>query len=233
MTEETHVWDPMSIEDAAELMSGVNIPWWVAGGWAIDLFLGRQTRAHGDTDILIRRDDQLVVQEHLSCKGLLLYKTQQPGLKPWLPGEFQSHPFDDIWCRWTSESPWVLQLMLLSTEGDQWVFKRDPAIRGPLEGLGLQTLSGIPYMCPHIQLLHKAKRDTLAKDQSDFDLAAPRMQPEEQRWLLSRLEGRFPDGHQWIDQLRGLLEQHLSPPGSGLNTRRSTRRRSEHREHEW
>ena len=207
MTDKAHNWDPMSVEDAADLMAGLQVPWWIAGGWAIDLFVGYHTRAHGDTDILIRRDDQLIVQAHLSGQGLLLYKTQQPGLKPWLPGEFQARPFDDIWCRWSPDSPWVLQLMLLCTDADQWVFKRDPTIRGPLEGLGLQTPTGIPYLCPHIQLLYKAKQYTLAKDQSDFDLAVPLMAPEEQRWLLSHLERRFPDGHPWIEQLKELVAQ--------------------------
>ena len=202
MTDDTHNWDPMSVEDAAGLMSGLSVPWWIAGGWAIDLFLGRQTRSHGDTDILIRRGDQLEVQAYLSGKGLLLYKTQQPGLKPWLPGEFQSRPFDDIWCRWTTDTPWVLQLMLLDTDGDQWVFKRDPSIRGPLAELGQRTAANVPYLRPHIQLLYKAKPDTLAKDQSDFDLAVPQMSRDAQAWLLRRLERRFADGHPWIPMLR-------------------------------
>ncbi len=214
MTDETYIWDPMSVEDAAELMSGVDVPWWIAGGWAIDLFLGRHTRAHGDTDILIRRDDQLAVQNHLADKGLQLYKTQQPGLKLWPHGEFIARPVDDVWCRWTPDGPWVLQLMLLFTDGDHWVFKRDSTIRGSLEDLGRQTPAGIPYMCPHIQLLYKAKRDTLAKDQSDFDLAVPRLHPEEQSWLLSHLEKRLPDCHPWIEQLKDFTAPQPSPRDS-------------------
>ena len=202
MTDDTHKWDPMSVDDAVDLMSGLNIPWWIAGGWAIDLFLGRQTRSHGDTDVLIRRDDQLEVQAYLNGKGLLLYKTQQPGLRPWLPGEFQGRPFDDIWCRWTPDTPWVLQLMLLCTDGDRWVFKRDPTIRGPLEELGQRTSSRVPYMRPHIQLFYKAKSQTLAKDQSDFDLAVPELSRGEQEWLLRHLQKRFVDGHPWIGMLR-------------------------------
>ncbi|MDP6778940.1 MAG: hypothetical protein QGI83_19460, partial [Candidatus Latescibacteria bacterium] len=77
MPDDIHNWDPMSVEDVADLMSDIDLPWWIAGGWAIDLFLERQTRDHGDTDILIRREDQLDVQAYLSRKGLLLYKTQQ------------------------------------------------------------------------------------------------------------------------------------------------------------
>ncbi len=106
MTEDVHNWEPLSVEETVDLMSGLRVPWWIAGGWAIDLFLGRQTRTHGDTDVLIRRDDQLEVQRYLADWDL--YKTQQPGLKPWPAGDFQRRPFDDIWCRRTPESPWAL-----------------------------------------------------------------------------------------------------------------------------
>ncbi|MCD4702599.1 MAG: amino acid transporter [Candidatus Aegiribacteria sp.] len=207
MNEDNHKWEPLSVEEVADMMSGLNVSWWIAGGWAIDLFLGRQTRTHGDMDVLIRRDDQLEVQRHLADWDL--YKTQQPGFKPWQTGEFQSRPFDDIWCRRTPESPWAFQIMLLDTDGDRWIFKRDPGIQGPLEGLGRYTSAGVPFMCPEIQLLYKAKPQTLAKDQSDFDLAVPCMTFKARAWLLRHLEKRFPEGHAWITVLGEMMIQHL------------------------
>ena len=33
-------------------------PWFIAGGWAIDLFLGRKTREHADVDFALSRLDQ-------------------------------------------------------------------------------------------------------------------------------------------------------------------------------
>ena len=205
MSDHHHKWAPLSVQEVADLLAGLSVPWWIAGGWAIDLFLGRQTRPHDDTDVLIRRDDQLEVQGYLS--GWDLHKTQQPGLKPWPIGEFQSRPFDDIWCRRTPESPWALQLMLLDTDGDRWVFKRDPSIQGHLETLGLYTSAGIPYMRPEIQLLYKAKPQTPRKDQSDFDLAVPRMTRKAQAQLLRHLEKTFPEGHPWMTRLRETMAQ--------------------------
>jgi Aminoglycoside-2''-adenylyltransferase len=38
-------------------MGHVSAPWWVAGGWAFDLYLGRQGRSHKDLDIGIPRRD--------------------------------------------------------------------------------------------------------------------------------------------------------------------------------
>lgn len=43
--------------DVPELLAGATVPWWVAGGCAIDLFLNAQTRPHADLDLSCFRDD--------------------------------------------------------------------------------------------------------------------------------------------------------------------------------
>lgn len=40
------------LEQAAELMKGFDRPWFIGGGWALDLAVGRQTRPHEDVEIL-------------------------------------------------------------------------------------------------------------------------------------------------------------------------------------
>ena len=37
--------------------------WFFAGGWAIDLFLGKETRKHSDIEIAILRNDQLYLKK--------------------------------------------------------------------------------------------------------------------------------------------------------------------------
>jgi hypothetical protein len=50
-------WASTRPEDAACWFSSLTVPWWIAGGWALDLFLGRQFREHGDLDVgVLRRD---------------------------------------------------------------------------------------------------------------------------------------------------------------------------------
>lgn len=46
-------------QSVASLMSGFNNSWGIAGGWAIDLFIGKETREHKDIEIAIFRKDQL------------------------------------------------------------------------------------------------------------------------------------------------------------------------------
>jgi hypothetical protein len=209
--EDIHRWDPLSVDEVTGLLSPVRFPWWIAGGWAIDLFLGRQTRSHDDTDVLVLRDDQLELQEYLTDRGWDLHKTQQPGLKPWPPGEFQNRPVNDIWCRRAPHLPWALQIMLLDTDGGRWVFRRDPSIGGPIESLGLRTSTGVPYLRPEIQLLYYAKLDSPAKNQADFDHAVPELSGEARVWLLGCLEKMFPQGHVWIPNLRREMAQPRGP----------------------
>ena len=45
------------IEAFARIMAGFPQPWYVAGGWAIDLFGGRVTRAHEDLEVAVCRRD--------------------------------------------------------------------------------------------------------------------------------------------------------------------------------
>lgn len=59
-------WDPLTPAEVAEVLRGLDPPWWLAGGWAIDLHVGRQTREHADTDVLVLRDDLPAVQQHLA-----------------------------------------------------------------------------------------------------------------------------------------------------------------------
>jgi hypothetical protein len=43
-------WTPGEV---AQPLAGLPVPWCVAAGWALDLFRGVQTRAHGDIEIAI------------------------------------------------------------------------------------------------------------------------------------------------------------------------------------
>jgi hypothetical protein len=50
-------WDPWRPGEAAQRLARVSVPWYVAGGWALDLFRGEQTREHGDLEIAVPAPD--------------------------------------------------------------------------------------------------------------------------------------------------------------------------------
>jgi hypothetical protein len=60
-------------------------PWWIAGGYAIELAIGRPVRDHGDIDVMVLSHDQIRVQEALH--GWQWWAGDPPGiLRPWRPG---------------------------------------------------------------------------------------------------------------------------------------------------
>ena len=53
--------------DVAAIMDRVGAWWAIAGGWAIDLWLGEKTRDHHDVEVVVRRCDQRLVHDALSA----------------------------------------------------------------------------------------------------------------------------------------------------------------------
>lgn len=66
---EHRAWAPLSPAEVSDLLRDLSVPWWVAGGWAIDLIVGKQTRPHADIDVQFLRADQRAVQATLSSRS--------------------------------------------------------------------------------------------------------------------------------------------------------------------
>lgn len=189
-------WEPFSVQEIADIFSVFNIPWWIAGGCALGLFLGKQTREHLDIDVLILRKDQFYLQEKL--QNWILFKTQSPGLDFWKKDEFLESPVNSIWVKDKTDSPFQFEIMLMDTERDEWIYRRNKRIRGKIIDLGLFTDDGIPYLKPEIQLLYKGGRDFREKDMQDFLKVKSYLDHEQKNWLINALKLQFPEGHCWI-----------------------------------
>src|ERR1700728_4765166 len=50
---EDPAWHPWTPAEVSARLDGLPVPWAVVGGWAIDLFIGHQTRDHEDLEIAI------------------------------------------------------------------------------------------------------------------------------------------------------------------------------------
>ena len=123
------VWETVSPIRAAGLLSSVRVPWWVAGGWALDLFLGADGRPHQDLDIGILRRD---LQEVLGVLGAWEVFTAKDGaLKPLKTGTCPRHDVHSLWCRPNATAPWMLELMLDESEDDTWLFRQRHRFAGP------------------------------------------------------------------------------------------------------
>ena len=175
--------------------------WYLAGGYAVEQFLGKPTRAvHGDLDIGIFRDEQLAAQAWLD--DWLLYAADPPGaLRLWHPNEYLPMGIHDIWGHRPGVDAWQFQIMLQEVAGDEWFSRRDPAIRGKRRDL-IQVYNGVPCIRIEVQFYYKAKGQR-AKDEVDFDACLPHLSTEAKTWLRDSLERQYPAGHDWLEALKG------------------------------
>jgi hypothetical protein len=58
-------WEAAPLDEVVALMRRLAAPWWVAGGYAIELAVGHRYREHADVDIALLRRDQLAVRRLL------------------------------------------------------------------------------------------------------------------------------------------------------------------------
>lgn len=189
------------IAQVAAVMAGYGRPWFVSGGWAIDLHLQRSTRAHEDLEIGVLRADQEAVREHLA--GWQLDKAVQTpeggAWQQWLSGERMELPLFQVRARRSSGPLREFELFLNEAQGPLWCFRRDTSLTRPLEEVVFRTPDGVPYLAPEVQLLYKAKHHR-AKDEQDFSAAVGMISRDRRVWLRDAL-ARFHPVDPWIAHL--------------------------------
>jgi hypothetical protein len=178
-------------------MSAVDAPWWIAGGWAIDLFVGTQTRAHKDLDLGVRRADAARIIAALPAWEF--FEVKDGVLSRLALGTEPRAVVNSLWGRRVGGPHWELELMLDESDGRDWIFRRGPSIRRPLAAALRATPDGTRYLAPEIQLLYKA-RDLRPEDRSDFEHAAPRLESVAVGWLRDGLARLYPE-HPWLPEL--------------------------------
>jgi hypothetical protein len=192
-------WQPYTPSQLRTVLAGATFPYWLAGGYAIEQFVGEAYRAHDDIDIIVRRSDQAALRHALPTYHF--YAADPPGtLRPWRQDEFLPHPIHDVWIKAEAEGAFVFQVMFMDTEDGMWLYRRDPRrLREPLADFGIATDSGDLMIRPEIQLLYKAKT-VRPKDALDFQRALPKLAPPQKQWLKAKLQQFHPD-HVWLEQL--------------------------------
>lgn len=180
----------------AALLAGCSVPWCVAGGWALDLFLGRPTRPHADVDVAVFRVDQQRLRRHLG--GWSFEKVIGGAFTEWADGEWLEPPVHEVHAR--SPSGDALEILLNDSGGDDWIYRRDPRIRCPAGRVIAHTADGLPYLCPAVVLLYKSKSPR-AVDEADFRAARAALPAAQRRWLMDALDLIHPE-HPWLAELR-------------------------------
>lgn len=182
------------LEHIRTSMSVYPRPWWVAGGWAIDLHLGRPHRPHKDVDVAVLRRDQKELQSCFAAWSL--HKVVNGAFEPWLTNETLELPIHEVHARCADER---LEFLLNEVKGEAWLFRRNPRISMPLDRLSRRSSEGIPYLCPEIVLLYKAKNPR-EYDAEDFERVRTTLDAQARQWLAAALTACHP-GHEWTSRL--------------------------------
>jgi hypothetical protein len=140
---------------ACAVMAGFGHPWFVAGGWALDLALGKQTRPHHDADLTVFRTDLPSLLDYLSGWDAWVAKPGCGGLSKCEGVHDARPPRHELYFRRGDN-----QLEVLLTDGDlnEVKFRRDPTIVMPYSVFARRDQMGRPYVAPEWQLLYKAGR---------------------------------------------------------------------------
>lgn len=195
------LWDAWSPEEVARRLEGLRPPWYVAGGWAIELFLGEQLREHEDLEIAVPRERFPEIADALAEFELFVPGRDLTGRSlVWplaeAPDALERH--HQTWVREPPTGQWRLDVFREPSSRDTWIFRRDERIRLPYSAVIERSDGGIPYSRPELVLLFKAKRPEEPKNEADLAAVLPRLDRARRSWLAEALALVHP-GHPWLE----------------------------------
>ena len=191
-------WAPWRPEEVRRLLEGVAAPWYVAAGWAIDLFLGGERREHEDLEIAAPNARFAEVAAALGGYENFVIGTPEDGqATPYAEvGDAALAETHQTWVREPATGLWRLDVFREPSDGETWICRRDDRLRMPYSEVIEHTADGIPFGRPEIVLLFKAKH-TRPKDDEDLAAVLPHLDRERRGWLREALELVHP-AHRWL-----------------------------------
>ena len=210
------------VHEANELLKNGGFNYAFCGGQALDMFLGYESRVHGDIDICAFWEDRDRIIEYMLSKGYKVYE---------MLGGGRAHPITstagkvrlkkNIFC--CLEDCPLVKTYPIEEDGNCWMeffhvgqtkldyieflfndksathfeYSRNREISVELSQ-AILFAEDTPYLAPEIILLYKSTDTDRQGYQQDFELAYQAMSHEQKQWLQSALKREFPDGHKWI-----------------------------------
>ncbi|NVO23602.1 nucleotidyltransferase domain-containing protein [Donghicola mangrovi] len=91
-------WNAWTPELLANRLSDLAVTWYVAGGWALDLWLGQKTRDHEDLEFVVRPAEAPLVAAHLD--DLTFFAARQGTLTQ---ARLDQPIPEDVWQMWGAD----------------------------------------------------------------------------------------------------------------------------------
>jgi hypothetical protein len=214
---------PDAVTYVRDLLHGFERPWFLGGGWAVDAWLGRQTRDHWDVDIAVFHDDQHAIFEHFPGWALVGHAPdvaddtteQWNGRHLDLPAHIHVPKLGSPLATSTTatHTAFEFEFLLVERAGHEWVLNREPYVAVPLERCISQSSWGLLAEAPELVLFYKAGGDrspaevaargdvVRPQDEQDFRALLPILTGAQRSWLREAL-GTVQTGHSWLAHLR-------------------------------
>ena len=205
---------------ANHLLQDVPITWAICGGFAIDLFLGKETRAHGDIDICVFEKERETIAKYMLQNDWQVYEFRGNGKVRLQNEDLSSEPGRNLMCTkdtcelvkfYPCEEEQLLwyeffhtglkqldyvEFLFNTSIDDAFIFDKSRGIQREMSKAILYH-EGIPYLAPEIVLLYKASNADNVEYQYDFEQAYINMNEEQKSWFLQGLDTLYPAGHKW------------------------------------
>jgi len=208
--------------ELSEHLSGMNVEWYLCGGFAIDAYLGNITRKHKDIDITVSFDNIKDCIQYLKSKG---WEVDAPvGNQRLVPVEFAlQHSklyFDNIWCykkgadflkiektdgpfkymkfinREQTELDFI-EVMFNKIENGIFYYQKNHNITLDIHSAFIKK-EDINILAPEIILLYKSRNCENSDYQHDFDMVINNLNKERYDWFINAMNIAYPKGHIWI-----------------------------------
>lgn len=210
------------VKKSAELLNAGNFEYQFCAGQAIDLFLERETRVHGDIDICAYWQERDDIIRYMQSQGFEVYemlgggrahKITDPAVQMYQKRNIfcvkddcplvKLYPLDENDCCWLeffhigqTELNFI-EFLFNDRSETHFEYARDREIKRDIDK-AILSRDGIPYLAPEICLLYKSTDIEREGYQQDFELTYPELNDEQKLWLQSALKRLYPDGHKWI-----------------------------------
>jgi hypothetical protein len=210
------------IDEAVQLLKGQNFEFAICGGFAIDLFLGYESRKHGDIDVMAYWNDRNSIILYMQSKGYHVYEMLGGGLAHHITDiNNQLYKKRNIFCS-TNDCELVeltptdetdiykidffhigqtnlnfIEFLFNNKDEKSFLYARNHNIKRELNKAILHH-NETSYLAPELLLLYKSTDAEREGYQQDFELAFSKMNDYQKEWLNNSLRIMYPNGHIWI-----------------------------------
>lgn len=199
---------PEPVAEITKVMSSFGAPWALCGGWAVEAWLGQETRQHSDVDIMVFAADYSALFDHLSGWQMVAHgpNATDDWTDAWdgqsidLPGHIHARldtgePIP-VNLADAAGQGFDLDIQLSDRTGEDWVLSRDPLLTVPIGEAIRESPLGWPTVVLEVLLYYKS--NLWPKDRLDFRSARPHLTGQQRQWLRNTIAVV---GHPWLSLL--------------------------------